>query len=62
MFEVVKLEFSKWLETINTTNLSCYEKTLIGIIIDHFDDIASCGTAAGARAKLIGHRSTQQES
>lgn len=54
MFEVVKLEFSKWLETIDKTNLSCYEKALIGIIIDHFDDIASCGTAAGARAKLIG--------
>ena len=34
--------------------LYSYEKTMVGIIIDHFDDIARCGTANGARAKLIG--------
>lgn len=54
MYEIAKLEFSRWLEKTDITTLSSYEKTMIGIIIDHFDEIASCGTANGARAKLIG--------
>ena len=54
MFEVAKLEFSRWIEKLDISKLSSYEKTMIGIIIDHFDDIASCGTSNGARAKLIG--------
>lgn len=54
MYEIAKLEFSKWLENTDISKLSPYEKTIVGIIIDHFDDIARCGTAKGARAKLMG--------
>lgn len=54
MFEISKLEFRKWLQRQAVSEMSIYEKTFVGIIIDHFDDIAQCGTTGGARAKLIG--------
>lgn len=54
MFEISKLEFGKWLQRQAVSEMSIYEKTFVGIIIDHFDDIAQCGTTGGARAKLIG--------
>ena len=55
MYEIAKLEFGKWLSKLEIDTLSKYEKALIGIILDHFDDIAQCGTAGGVRAKLIGN-------
>lgn len=44
MFEISKLEFGKWLQRQDVSTMSAYEKTPVGIIIDHFDDIAKCGT------------------
>ena len=61
MHEVAKFEFSRWLEKTDISKLFSYEKTMIGIIIDHFDDIARCGTANGAREKLIGKFSYGQQ-
>ena len=55
MFEISKLEFRKWLDTQSIEEMSPYEKTIVGIIITHFDKIAECGTANGARAQLMGH-------
>lgn len=54
MYEISKLEFSKWLMKQDISLLSACEKEMIGIIIDHFDDIAQYGTKNGARAKLMG--------
>lgn len=34
MFEVAKLEFSRWIEKLDISKLSSYEKTMIGIIIE----------------------------
>ena len=54
MYDLSKLEFKKWLEEQDLNELTPYAKTMIGIIIDHFDDIAEVGTIKGARARLIG--------
>jgi len=54
MYEISKMEFGKWLLQQNVSKMSSYERTMIGIIIDHFDEIAKCGIPHGARAKLIG--------
>lgn len=55
MFEISKLEFQKWLDIIAVEKMNPYEKTIVGIIIENFDEIAACGTANGTRAKLLGN-------
>ena len=54
MYEIAKLEFGKWLSKQDIDKMTPYEKTMVGIIIDNFDEIAKYGTAGGKRAKLIG--------
>lgn len=53
MFEYAKHEFNNWLIKQSFPVLTSYEKTIINIIINHFDDIAKVGTQKGARAKLL---------
>ncbi len=53
MYEYAKNEFNRWLSSQDICNLNDYQKLLIKILIDHFDEIASVGTAKGGRAKLI---------
>lgn len=53
MFEYAKHEFAKWISQLKTDELSLYETTLIQILIDSFDEIASVGTAKGQRAHTL---------
>ncbi|QUC66108.1 AAA family ATPase [Aristaeella hokkaidonensis] len=53
MFEYAKHEFNNWLTKQSFFNFTPYEKTIINIIIKHFEDIAKVGTQQGARAKLL---------
>ena len=54
MYEYAKYEFSRWLSTLDVYQLDIYQKRFIGLLIEHFDDIAAVGTAKGGRAKLLG--------
>lgn len=54
MYEIAKLEFGKWVSKQDINKMTSYEKEMVGIIIDNFDQIAELGTAGGKRAKLIG--------
>ena len=56
MHEIAKHEFLSWVDTLDTGNLTAHEITLLSILIDNFDDIASVGTASGQRAKLLGQK------
>lgn len=53
MYEYAKYEMSNWLKGIDSSTLNSYDRTLLGILIDHFDEIAQQGTAKGGRANLI---------
>ena len=53
MYEYAKNEFGRWLSHQDVCNFNEYQKALIGILIDHFDEIASASTAKGGRAKLL---------
>lgn len=54
MYEVAKHEFLKWLNTYQTSKeLSAYEITLLNIILENFELVASKGTATGARANYL---------
>lgn len=54
MYEYAKHEFGRWLSTLDTSQLDTYQKRLVGLLVEHFDDIATVGTAKGGRAKLLG--------
>lgn len=51
MYEIEKVEFNKWVKTIENPTPS--QKTFINIILNNFDEIASRGTSNGARARYI---------
>ncbi|MFA6856057.1 MAG: AAA family ATPase [Treponema sp.] len=53
MYETVKQEFVKWVKEYSKNAITPYEITLINLILNNFEKIASKGTAAGARAKYI---------
>lgn len=53
MYEISKYEFEKWINTLDTGELTEYEITLINSILDNYELIASCGTAGGVRTKNI---------
>ena len=54
MYEYAKHEFSRWLSILDANQLDDYQKRLIGLLVEHFDDIAAVGTTKGGRAKLLG--------
>ena len=54
MYEYAKHEFARWLSTLDIARLDDYQKRLIGLLVEHFDDIAAVGTARGGRARLLG--------
>lgn len=54
MYEYAKHEFGRWLSTLDVSQLDVYQKRLIRLLVEHFDDIAAVGTAKGGRAKLLG--------
>ena len=56
MYEIAKHEFTKWERLLQDGELSKYEKTLLSQINDNFDEIATVGTARGARSKLLGEK------
>lgn len=56
MHEIAKHEFLSWVETLDTEKLTEYEITVLSIFIDNFEEIASVGTVAGQRAKLLGKK------
>lgn len=53
MYEFAKYEFNKWLKEEKWEQLQPYQKTMVSILAEHFEDIAAQGTAHGNRAKLI---------
>lgn len=53
MYEYAKNEFGRWLSHQDVCNFNEYQKALIGLLIDHFDEIASASTAKGGRAKIL---------
>lgn len=52
-FKKIKLEFEKFLRSLDVSQLSATERKLINIIRNHFDEIAEYGRAGGRRAKLL---------
>lgn len=54
MYEYAKYEFGRWFSTLDINKLDIYQKRLIGLLIEHFDEIAAVGTAKGGRARLLG--------
>lgn len=56
MHEIAKHEFLTWVDTLETDKLSEYEIKMLSILINDFEEIASAGTAAGRRAKLLGKK------
>lgn len=56
MYEIAKHEFAKWERLLQKEELTKYEKTLLSLINDNFDEIAAVGTARGGRSKLLGKR------
>ena len=53
MHEIAKHEFLTWATTLNHNELTEFETTLLAILIDRFEKIASAGTACGQRAKIL---------
>ena len=45
MYEYAKHEFGRWLSTLDVNQLDTYQKRLIGLLVEHFNDIAAVGTA-----------------
>ena len=39
MYEIEKVEFNKWVKTLNDAQLSKYDVSLINLIIENFDEI-----------------------
>ena len=56
MYEIAKHEFAKWVRLLQKEELTKYEKTLLSLINDNFDEIAAVGTARGGRSKLLGEK------
>ena len=56
MHEIAKHEFLSWVDTLELEKLTEYEITLLSILIENFEDIASVGTASGQRAKLLAQK------
>ena len=54
MYEISKYEFYKWVDSLNEKELSEYDITMLNIILDNYDLIASGGTAGGVRVKNLG--------
>jgi len=46
-------DFERFISALNVDELSVYEKKLINLLIEHFDEIALWGTAGGKRAKIL---------
>lgn len=53
MYEIEKVEFNKWVKTLNDAQLSKYDVSLINLIIENFDEIAQIGTTGGKRGKYL---------
>ncbi len=49
----IKSQFNQFIKTIKVDELTSYEIKLINLISNHFESIASVGTAAGKRALLL---------
>lgn len=56
MHEIAKHEFLSWVDTLEMEKLTEHEITLLSILIDNFEDVASVGTASGQRAKLLAQK------
>ncbi len=56
MHEIAKHEFLSWVDTLEIEKLTEHEITLLSILINNFEDIASVGTASGQRAKLLAQK------
>lgn len=59
MHEIAKHEFLSWVDTLEREQLTEHEITMLTILINNFEDIASVGTPAGQRAKLLGKKITE---
>ena len=59
MYEIAKHEFVIWINSIEHTKFTEYEKTMLNIIINDFDKIAALSTARGGRAKYLGEKISQ---
>lgn len=46
-------DFERFISALDVDDLSVHEKKLINLLIEHFDEIASWGTAGGKRAKIL---------
>lgn len=52
-FKKVKTQFERFVTTQKPENLTSYEKKLINLISENFDEVAAVGTAQGYRASYI---------
>jgi len=53
-------QFTKFLENIDATELTVYEKKLLNLITHHFDEIAETGISSGKRARLLAELITKE--
>lgn len=58
MYEIAKHEFTTWIDSLDSGQLTEYEKTILNIVISNFDAVAKLGTARGGRAKYLGEKNT----
>ena len=56
MHEIAKHEFFTWIGTLERDTLTEYDTTLLSILINNFEDVASIGTSGGQRAKFLGKK------
>lgn len=49
-----KMEFNKWVDSIQDIELNAHERTFLNILIDNFDVIYKSSASNGKRAKLLG--------
>lgn len=49
----LSLQFDNFVDSLNIEELSFYEKKIINLIRDNFDEISSKGTSNGSRAKCL---------
>ena len=56
MYEKAKHEFLTWVNTLDTEQLSEHKITMISILINNFEEVASVGVASGQRARLLGEK------
>ena len=56
MYEIAKHEFAVWIDSLDSTQLTEHEKTIINVIANDFDSVAALSTARGGRSKYLGEK------